>query len=99
MRTLKILVVVMGVMLVVGIAVLIVAIAGRASRNSAELATSPPFAASPIDLPQGAHIETMAVGPDRLVVDVVQANGTRQLLILELATGRRLGTIPLRTSP
>ena len=41
----------------------------------------------------------MAVGPDRLVVDVVQADGTRQLLILELATGRRLGTIPMRTSP
>jgi hypothetical protein len=98
-RTLKLLVVVMGVMLVVGIAVLIVTIAGRASRNSAGLATSSPFAAPPIDLPQGAHIETMAVGPDRLIVDVVEADGARQLLIIELATGRRLGAIPLRTSP
>ena len=99
MRTLKILVAVMGVMLVAGIAVLIVTIAGRASRNSAGLATSPPFAAAPIDLPHGARIEAMAVGPDRLVIDVVQTDGSRQLLILELATGRRLGTIPLRTSP
>ena len=98
MRTLKVLVAVMGVTLVVGVAILIVAIAGRVSHGPA-LATSPPFAAPPIDLPQGARVEGMAVGPDRLVVDVVQADGVRQLLILELATGRRLGTIPLRTSP
>jgi hypothetical protein len=98
-RTLKVLVAVMGVMLVVGIAVLIVTIAGRVSRNTAGLVTLPPFAAPSIDLPQGAHIEAMAVGPDRLVIDVVQADGSRQLLIIELATGRPLGTIPLRTSP
>jgi len=41
----------------------------------------------------------MAVGPDRLVLDVVLADGTRQLLILDLVTGRRLGTVPLRTAP
>jgi hypothetical protein len=98
-RTLKLLVVVMGVMLVAGVAILIVTIAGRVSPNRAGLATSPPFAAPVIDLPQGARIETMAVGPDRLVVDVVLADGTRQLLILDLVTGRRLGMIPLRTAP
>jgi hypothetical protein len=98
-RTLKILVVVMGVMLVAGVAILTVTIAGRVSPNRAGPAPSPPFAAGPIDLPQGARIETMAVGPDRLVVDVVLADGTRQLLILDLVTGRRLGMIPLRTAP
>src|SRR5438309_897805 len=35
-------------------------------------------------------------GPDRLVIDLLLADGTRQLLIIDLATGRRLGTIPLR---
>ena len=99
MRALKILVVVMGVMLVAGVAILFASIAGRVSRNSAGLASSPPFAGAPIDLPQDARIETMAVGPDRLVVDVVLADGTRQLLILDLVTGRRLGMIPLHTAP
>ena len=99
MRTLKILVVVMGVMLVAGVAILIVAVAGRVSPNRAVLATLSPFAAPVIDLPQGARIEAMAVGPDRFVVDVVLADGTRQLLILDLVTGRRIGTIPLRTAP
>ena len=37
--------------------------------------------------------------PERLVVDIVLPDGTRQLLILDLTTGRRLGTIPLRTAP
>jgi hypothetical protein len=41
----------------------------------------------------------MAVGVDRLVIDVVLGDGTRQLLVLDLVTGRRLGTIPLRTTP
>ncbi len=99
MRTLKILVVVMGVMLVAGVGILIATVAGRLPRNGAGLASSPPFAAPPIDLPQGARIETMSVGSDRLVVDVVLPDGTRQLLILDLVTGRRLGTIPLRTAP
>jgi hypothetical protein len=98
-RTLKLLVVVMGVMLVAGIGILIATVAGRVSHNGGGLPSSPPFAAAPIDLPQGARIETMAVGPDRLVVDVVLADGTRQLLILDLVTGRRLGMIPLRTAP
>ena len=99
MRTLKILVVVMGVMLVAGIAILFATIAGRVSRTGPGPAISPPFAAPVIDLPQGARIEAMAVGPDRLVLDVVLSDGTRQLLVLDLVTGRRLGTVPLRTAP
>ena len=99
MRTLKILVVVMGIMLVAGVAILIVTIAGRVPRSGPGPATSLPFIAPPIDLPQGARIGTMAVGADRLVIDVILADGTRQLLILDLITGRRLGAIPLRTAP
>jgi len=54
------------------------------------------YAAPPIELPAGSRIEAMTAGPDRLVVDLLLADGTRQLLIIDLATGRRLGTIPLR---
>jgi hypothetical protein len=98
-RALKILVVVMAVMILAGIAALAVVIAGRLSRGGSGAATPQPFAAAPIALPQGARIEAMAAGPDRLVIDLVLADGTRELLILDLATGRRLGTIPLSTAP
>ena len=99
MRALRIAVVVMGVMLVVGVVVLIGAIAARVSHKPSEPAAKPSFVAEPIDLPAGARIEAMTAGADRLVIDLLLADGTRQLLILDLATGRRVGTIPLRTGP
>jgi Family of unknown function (DUF6476) len=98
-RGLKIAVVVMGIMLVVGVVVLVAAIAARVSHKPAVSASGTEFSAPPIDLPAGSHIEAMTAGPDRLVIDLLLADGTRQLLILDLATGRRLGTIPLRTAP
>jgi len=76
--------------------VLVAAIAARVSHKPAEQASRAEFSAPPIDLPAGSRIEAMSAGPDRLVIDVLLADGTRQLLILDLSTGRRLGTIPLR---
>ena len=102
MRALKILVAVMGVMLVVGIVGLIVAIADRVSKKEPLRAVAPagqPFTAPPIELPRGARIESMAAGSDRLVLDLVLPDGGRRLLIIDLATGRNLGTIPLHTAP
>lgn len=99
MRALKIAVVVMGVLLVVGTVALMVAIATRASHKPAEPAVRAEYAAPPIDLPAGSRIEAMTAGPDRLVINLLLADGTRQLLVIDLATGRRLGTIPLRTPP
>jgi hypothetical protein len=95
LRALKISVVVMGVMLIAGVIVLIVTIVGRLSRGGSTAV----FTGAPIELPAGARIEAMAAGPDRLVIDLLLADGTRQLLILDLATGRQLGTIPLRPAP
>lgn len=99
MRALKILVVVMGIMLVGGFATLVVVIANRiASKQAATPAPSPaPFAASPIELPAGTRIETIAVGPDRFVLHLLLPDGSRELAIIDLASGRRLGTVPLKT--
>jgi hypothetical protein len=99
MRALKIAVLVMGVLLVVGTVALIVAIATRVSHKPLEPVARAEYAAPPIDLPAGSRIEAMTAGPDRLVIDLLLADGTRQLLVIDLATGRRLGTIPLRTVP
>lgn len=102
MRALKVLVIVMGVMLVVGFIGLIVAIVDRVSKKEPLRVAAPagqPFSAPPIDLPQGARIESMAAGSDRLVLDLALPNGERRLLVIDLATGRNLGTIPLHTAP
>jgi hypothetical protein len=41
----------------------------------------------------------MSTGSDRLVIDLVLPDGNRRLVIIDLATGRLLGTIPLPTAP
>ncbi|MGA7264948.1 MAG: DUF6476 family protein [Stellaceae bacterium] len=98
MRALKILVVVMGVMLVVGFAALLVVIAGRVSRGG-PAATAHGFAAPPIEIPRGARIEAMTAGPDRLILALALPEGGRQLVVIDLAKGVRLGTIELHTVP
>jgi len=94
MRSLKALVIVMGVMLVVGVAGLVVAIALRLAHR----APPPPaaFSAPPLMLPHGSTIETMTVGADRIVLQVDLVDGSVQLIVIDLATGRQLGMIPLQ---
>ena len=99
MRALKILVVVMGVMIVVGFAVLVAGIASKMSRDRPGASNERPFAPTAIDIPRGARIEAMTTAPNRLILDLVLPGGERQLLVLDLATGARLGTIELRTAP
>ena len=103
MGALKILVVVMGIMLVGGLIALIVSIAyvakHRQATAPAAAPVSAPYAAPAIELPAGARLEAMAVGADRLVLNIITPDGNRELLVLDLASGKRLGTIPLRSAP
>ena len=102
-RALKILVIVMGIMLVAGFIALIISIAYMAKHRDTTApvpaATRAPYAAPAIELPAGARIETMALGADRLVLNIITPDGNRELLVLDLASGRRIGTIPLRSGP
>ena len=99
MRALKVLVVVMGVMLVVGFGALVVVIAGRVSRGGPAAPAAHGFAAPPIDIPRGARIEAMTAGPDRLILALALPEGGRQLVVIDLAKGIRLGTIELHPVP
>jgi hypothetical protein len=103
-RALTILVVAMGVAILAGIAVIAATVAGRtfhsAPRTAASVTPAPPpapFTAAPIDLPKGAHVAAISTGTDRLVINVALADGSQELIVIDLATGRRLGTVPLHT--
>jgi hypothetical protein len=96
MRSLKIVVVVMGVMLIGGFALLVAVIAGKLSRGG-DIPRS--FAATTIEIPRDARIGAMTAGADRLVLELVLPKGERQLVVVDLATGARLGTIELRAAP
>jgi len=94
---LKILVTVMGAMLVAGIVVLVVAIGSRMAHRAPTPAIA--FTAPPITLPHGAKIEMMSSGPDRIVLEIALADGSAELVVVDLATGRLLGIVPLREAP
>jgi hypothetical protein len=98
MRGLKILVVVMGVMLIAGFAALVAGIALKVSRGGSAPVSSRPFATS-VDIPRGARVEAMTAGTDRLVLELALPDGGRQLVIIDLATGARLGAIELHAAP
>ena len=96
MRSLKVLVVVMGVMLIGGFALLVAIVAGRLPRGASVPRS---FAATAIDIPRDGRIEAMTAGADRLVLELVLPEGRRQLVVVDLGTGARLGTIELRAPP
>jgi hypothetical protein len=98
LRALKILVVVMGVMLVGGFAALVAVIAGRVSRGPSATGVHA-LAGMAIDIPRGARIEAMTAVSDRLILALVLPEGQRQLLVIDLAKGARLGTIELHPAP
>jgi hypothetical protein len=103
-QALTVVVVIMGILIVAGLTALAVGIAHRAAHaiGSAEAprATGPtPFVAAPIDLPKGAHVTAISAGASRLVVAVTLPDGSQQIIVVDLATGRRLGTIPLHAAP
>ncbi|HTT80026.1 MAG TPA: hypothetical protein VMF86_10140 [Stellaceae bacterium] len=97
-RALTVAVVVMGVLIVAGVAALAVGVARRAVHPTPQIEATP-FAAAPIDLPKGAHVTAISTGTDRLVVAVALPGGSEELLVVDLATGRRLGTIPVHAAP
>ena len=96
MQALKVLVVIMGLMILAGLTLLGAIIASRMAHRPAPVAASTAaFSAAPIDLPAGARVAAMQLGADRLVLDIVLPDGNHQLLVIDLSTGRRLGSIPL----
>jgi hypothetical protein len=88
----------MGVILVVGFGAVIAVIAGRMSRGGPATAAEHPFPTAAVEIPRGARIEAMTAAPDRLILDLVLPDGERQLIVLDPASGARLGTIELHSA-
>ena len=84
MRMLKVAVVVMGVMIVAGVAVLGVVLSQR-------VFTQPgPAAQALLDEPAGTRIAGMAALPDRLALQL-QGGGPDRVVIVDLRSGRVIG--------
>lgn len=113
LRALKLLVIGMGVAIIVGTVVVVATIVQRVgagwgdarSTGSVIEATAPDAAAHPgfgtrtLDVPRGGRIVDMIAEGDRLFVRLETSEGPPRIVVLDTATGARLGTFEVRESP
>lgn len=97
MRSLKLLVVVMGVMLVTGTIALVAAVMLR-GRSGALDSGARAVAATEVVLPAGARVVTTEMAGDRLLVRLTLPQGGEQLLVFNLSTGAHIATIALQSA-
>ena len=102
MRALKIIVIVMGVMLVAGVAVVVGTIAMRLGQRAG--APAPVSVMAPngerrvVELPAGAKVIAVQGEGDRVMVRLGLADGGEELILIDWKTGARLGTIDLKAA-
>jgi len=93
MRALKLLVIVLGVLLVVGVAALAVAVMMRL--NHAAPAPETGGGSAVITLPPGAKIVSTEASGGRLIARIELPEGGVELIIFDLTNGARIATIDL----
>jgi len=97
MKPLVALVIIMGALIVVGLVVVLVTIAHRLSGGAATSGTLPSFGTLDLPIPAGCQIEETTASDTRLILRVGNGDRCNRVLIVDMATGRLLGT--LRTAP
>ena len=100
MRALKVLVVVMGVLLVAGLAVVVVTIMSRMTQRATPPAASvaargAPFGTATVTLPADSLVMEVQGAGDRILLRLDLSDGSEMLLVLDAATGTELGRIRL----
>jgi len=98
MKPLVALVIIMGVLIVAGLIVVVVTIAGRlSSGKQGTPATEASFGTVDLPVPAGCRIEETSTGDGRLILRLGDGDRCNQVLVVDLATGRLIGT--LRVAP
>ena len=95
-QTLKFIVIFMGVLILAGLGVIVVTLAGRMSDEDPGKAG---FGTVALDLPKGAEVTTASSGESRLVLNVRLPDGHKRVIILDLKTGAVLGTVNVTEGP
>ena len=97
MKPLVALVIIMGVLIVAGLVVVVVTIVSRmgSGNATASRAAAAPFAAVDLPIPAGCEVKETTTADDRLILRLGSGERCNQLLIVDMATGRLLGTLRL----
>jgi hypothetical protein len=97
MKLLVALVIIMGVLIVTGLVVVVVTIVNRMGAGNATVsrAASAPFAVVDLPIPAGCEVKETTTTDDRLILRLGSAERCNQVLIVDMATGKLLGTLRL----
>ena len=93
MRALQALVIIMGLLIVAGVAVIGTTIAMRATQQRDAPKGLPAFGDVQLALPPGGRVVWVSADDGRLVIHVQGGAEAARFEILDLATGGRLGTV------
>jgi len=101
MRALKALVIGMGILILIGLAAVVVAVIQRAGDDGDDdpstVRSGAPaergFGDVRVRLPPGAQVIGTSADGGRLIVHLRLAGGEARILVIDLATGKRLGAI------
>ena len=106
MQALKALVIIMGVLIIAGLAVVVVTIYNRIQARSqvsasaaADEGAAPAFDRATIPIPAGCRVANIAPAGDRLLMQLEGSGGCDQILIVDLQSGRLLGRLDLVPAP
>ena len=94
MRTLKALVIGMGILIVVGTAIIAVMIArrgGESGTTGSDASTTP----AQIALPASARVVETALDGDRIALRIALVDGGQRVIVFDVAVGRRVGAVDL----
>jgi len=96
MKGLLAVVIIMGVLIVIGAAVVIATIAGRMSGSTTAAAPAAAgFDAVDLPVPAGCQVIETVATDDRLILRLGSGDRCNQLLVVDLVSGRHLGTVRL----
>ena len=97
MKSLIALVIIMSVLIVAGLVVVVVTIANRVVGGGGTAAThaAAGFAAVDLPVPAGCQVMETTTAHDRLILRLGSGERCNQILIVDMATGRLLGTLRL----
>ncbi len=102
MHALKALVIIMGILIVIGMGLFAWGISTKLGEMAETGEAAAPVASwtAPVDvaIPPGARVIETRVEDGRLAVSLLLTNGDSRILLFDLETGQRIGTIRLNQS-
>jgi hypothetical protein len=97
MKPLVALVIIMGVLIVAGVVVVVVTIVNRmgAGGRTEDTRAAAAFATADLPVPAGCQVMETTTADDRLILRLGSGERCNQVLIVDMATGKLLGTLRL----